>query len=50
MFLVEADINTLSNYDDIYYYKDKFYVNYKDFSDSEVFYKKTAFSVFDIKN
>lgn len=41
LFLVNIDNKDILDYDDVYYYKDKFYGNYKESCDSEVLYKNT---------
>ena len=41
LFLVNIDNKDILNYEDVYYYNDKFYGNYKNISDSEVLYKNT---------
>lgn len=38
-FLVEIYNNDILDYEDVYYYKGKFYGNYKDLCDNEVIYK-----------
>ena len=40
-FLVNVNSDSICEYTDIYYYKGKFYGNYVEKSDSEVFYKDT---------
>ena len=40
-FLVEICNNDILDYEDVYYYKGKFYGNYKDLCDSEIIYKNT---------
>ena len=41
IFLVEIDMNDVLDYEDVYYYKGKFYGNYLGICDNEVFYKDT---------
>ena len=41
VFLVNIDTNHLLDYDDVYYYKEKFYGTYPGVCDNEVFYKDT---------
>jgi len=41
VFLVEIDSNSILDYDDVYYYNGKFYGNYIETSDNEIFYKNT---------
>lgn len=41
VFLVNIDTNHLLDYDDVYYYKGKFYGTYPGVCDNEVFYKDT---------
>ena len=41
VFLVSVDSNSILDYEDVYYYKDKFYGTYLENSDTEVFYKNT---------
>ena len=41
VFLVEIDSYYLLDYDDVYYYNDKFYGVYNDLSDGEIIYKDT---------
>ena len=41
VFLIEIDINNLLDYEDVYYYKGKFYGTYLGICDNEVFYKNT---------
>jgi len=42
LFLVNIDNKDILDYDDVYYYKDKFYGNYKKACDNEVLYKNTG--------
>lgn len=39
VFLTEINSNDILDYEDVYYYNDKFYGNFKDFTDNEVIYK-----------
>lgn len=41
VFLVSIDGNSILDYEDVYYYNDKFYGNYRELCDSEVLYKGT---------
>lgn len=41
VFLVNIDSNSVLDYEDVYYYKGKFYGPYSGSSDSEVLYKNT---------
>ena len=41
MFLMEINSNEVLDYEDVYYYKGKFYGNYLGICDNEVFYKNT---------
>lgn len=41
VFLVEISMEDILNYEDVYYYKGKFYGTYQTASDSEIFYKDT---------
>lgn len=41
VFLTEISANEILDYEDVYYYKDKFYGIYNNFSDKEVIYKDT---------
>ena len=40
LFLVEINSNQILDYDEVYYYNDKFYGIYKDILDNEVIYKE----------
>lgn len=42
MFLVIIDHNGIFDYEDVYFYKDKFYGIYKKDSDCEIIYKNTS--------
>ena len=39
VFLMEIDTDEILDYEDVYYYKDRFYGCFKDYSDKEVIYK-----------
>ena len=39
VFLIEIDINSILDYNSVYYYKDKFYGIYSKICDNEIFYK-----------
>ena len=39
IFLTEINSNEILDYEDVYYYKEKFYSHFKKFSDKEVIYK-----------
>ena len=41
LFLVSIDNKDMLDYEDVYYYKGKFYGKYKSLSDNEVLYKNT---------
>ena len=41
VFLIEIDSNCILDYEDVYYYKNKFYSTYLDTCDNEVIYKDT---------
>lgn len=41
LFLVEINSNEILDYNDIYYYNDKFYGLFKEFNDKGVIYKNT---------
>ena len=41
LFLVNIDNKDILDYEDVYYYNEKFYGKYKNISDSEVLYKNT---------
>lgn len=39
IFLMEISANEILDYEDVYYYNEKFYGNFRDFSDKEIIYK-----------
>lgn len=39
VFLTEINVDEILDYDEVYYYMNKFYGNYKNYSDSEIIYK-----------
>ena len=39
IFMMEIDIDDLNNYDEIYYYKEKYFTNYNKDIDSNIIYK-----------
>lgn len=41
VFLVNVEMNNIIDYEDVYYYKGKFYGTYLGICDNEVFYKNT---------
>lgn len=41
IFLIQIDMNNILDYEDVYYYKGKFYGTYLGLCDNEVFYRDT---------